>query len=67
MKKKEEVKGLSAKELDERIDAETISLEQLKINHSVSPLDNPSLIKQKRRNIARLLTELRTRELQTIN
>ena len=33
------------------------------LNHSVSPLDNPTKIKEKRRDIARFLTELRQREL----
>jgi large subunit ribosomal protein L29 len=33
------------------------------LNHSISPLDNPSQIKQLRRTIARMKTELRQREL----
>ena len=35
----------------------------LKLNHSISPLDNPSQIKVVRRTIARLATELRQREI----
>ena len=50
-------------EYHERIDAETSSLNQNRINHSISPLDNPSAIKEQRRSIARLNTELRQREL----
>jgi large subunit ribosomal protein L29 len=57
-----EVKELSTKEIAERIDAEKTSLEQKKINHSISPLDNPSQIKEHRRTIARLLTELHQRK-----
>jgi large subunit ribosomal protein L29 len=38
-------------------------LTRLKLNHAVSPLDNPLKIKQTRKNIARLMTELRKREL----
>ena len=56
-----EIRELSIKELHERIDAETSSLNQNRINHS--PLDNPSAIKEQRRSIARLNTELRQREL----
>jgi large subunit ribosomal protein L29 len=67
MKNKVEVKGLSTKELAERIDAETNSLHQLKINHSISPLDNPSKIKDLRRTIARMKTELHERENRTTN
>ncbi|MDR1114644.1 MAG: 50S ribosomal protein L29 [Tannerella sp.] len=61
-----EVKGLNTKELKERIDAEVTSLNQMKINHSISPLDNPAQIKHLRRTIARLKTELHQRE-QIIN
>lgn len=56
-----EVRELSDKELLERLDAEKIALTQLKLNHSVSPLDSSSDIKKKRRDIARFLTELRQR------
>ena len=58
-----EVRELSTKELVERMDAEMSSLDQKQINHSISPLDNPSVIKDQRRTIARLKTELRQREL----
>jgi ribosomal protein L29 len=61
--KSKEIKELSTKELLERIDAEAFSLNQNKINHSISPLDNPSAIKEQRRTVARLKTELRQREL----
>jgi large subunit ribosomal protein L29 len=57
-----EVKELSTKEIEERIEAEKISLDQKKINHSISPLDNPSQIKEQRKTIARLLTELHQRK-----
>ena len=65
--KSAEVKGLSTKELKERVDAEATSLSQMKINHSVSPLDSPAKIKQLRRTVARLKTELHQREQQTNN
>jgi large subunit ribosomal protein L29 len=65
--KNAEVKGLNTKELKEKIDAETASLNQMKINHSISPLDNPAKIKQLRRTIARLKTELHQREQQINN
>ena len=58
-----EIRELSSKELLERIEAETSSLSKNRINHSISPLDNPSVIKDQRRTIARLKTELRQREL----
>jgi large subunit ribosomal protein L29 len=62
-KVKEELKELSDKDLQERVEAEISELNQLKISHSINPLDNPYSIKQKRKNIARILTELRARQL----
>jgi len=62
-KVKEELKELSDKDLQERVEAEISELNQLKISHSINPLDNPDSIKQKRKNIARILTELRARQL----
>ncbi len=58
-----EIEQLTTKELEERIDGEKSLLARLKMNHAVSPLDNPNQIKEARRNVARLLTELRKREL----
>jgi len=65
--KRAEIKSLSTKELRERVDADTVALEQMKINHSISPLDSPAKIKQLRRTIARVKTELWQREHQTNN
>jgi large subunit ribosomal protein L29 len=39
------------------------NLVRLRLNHAVSPLDNPLKIKESRKNIARLKTILRQREL----
>jgi large subunit ribosomal protein L29 len=59
----EELKELSDKDLQERVEAEVNELNQLKIGHTINPLDNPDSIKQKRKNIARIHTELRARQL----
>ena len=40
--KKAEVKELGSKELQERLDAAVAALNQMEINHSISPLDSPS-------------------------
>jgi len=58
-----EIKELNNKEIQERMDAEIEHLGRLKLNHSISPLDNPLQIKEVRRTIARLATELRQREI----
>jgi large subunit ribosomal protein L29 len=57
-----EIRELNTKELIERIDAETASLNQKLINHSITPMDNPAQIKKLRRTIARMKTDLRQRE-----
>ena len=59
-----EIRDLTTPELNERLDAEIKAYEQKKINHSISPLDNPSVITKSRREIARMKTELRKRELE---
>jgi large subunit ribosomal protein L29 len=61
--KNSEIKELTTKELIEKIDIEKTQLTRLKLNHAVSPLDNPLKITQTRKDIARLKTELRKREL----
>lgn len=63
--KQAEIKQLTNKELNERIVDEKELLAKLKINHAISPLDNPKKISTIRRNIARLKTELRKRELES--
>jgi large subunit ribosomal protein L29 len=57
-----EIKELSNQELLERIDNEKTSLVRMKLNHAISPMDNPNIIGTSRKVIARLLTELRQRE-----
>ena len=61
--KTKEIKELETQELVERIEAEVAKYERMKFNHTVSPLENPSLIKAARRDIARMKTVLRQREL----
>lgn len=50
-------------EILERLDEEKRQLVKLRLNHAVSPLENPNKIKAYRRTIARLETELRHRVL----
>ena len=58
-----EIREIATNELAERIEAEVANYNQMVLNHSISPLDNPAQIKQQRRTIARMKTELRQREL----
>ena len=61
--KTSEIKELSTTDLLERIDTERTMLVRMRLNHAITPLDNPHKIKQVKLTIARLLTELRSREL----
>jgi len=61
--KSTEIKELSTQELLERIDNERTTLVRMKLNHAISPLENPQKIKESRKTIARLMTEKRKREM----
>jgi large subunit ribosomal protein L29 len=61
--KASEVRELSTPDLLERIDSERNMLLRMKLNHAITPLDNPRKLKETKVTIARLLTELRKREL----
>jgi len=61
--KNSEIKELSTQELIERIEAESVNYQTMGLNHSISPLENPSQIAKLRKTIARMKTELRSREL----
>ncbi len=61
--KKVEIKELGTKDLRDRLEVAEKEYLQAKVNHSISPLDNPAKITQDRRMIARMKTELRYREL----
>ncbi len=58
-----DIQELTTKEIKELIVEEEVGLTKLKITHTVSPIDNPMKIKDIRRKLARLKTELRKREL----
>ena len=58
-----EIRELSTAELKERVEAEVTRYAQMKLNHAISPLENPEMLKQLRRDIARMKGELRSREL----
>lgn len=58
-----EIREIATNELTERIEAEVANYNQMVLNHSISPLDNPAQIKKLRRTIARMKAELHQREL----
>jgi len=61
--KTSEIKELSTSDLIERIDTERTMLVRMKLNHAITPLDNPQKVREVKLTIARLLTEMRKREM----
>ena len=62
--KKENLQGLSADELRTELGAEQDRLLKLKFAHAVSPVENPMRIRESRKRIARLHTELTVKSRQ---
>jgi large subunit ribosomal protein L29 len=61
--KQQVVSELSTPELKERLTEEQLLLSRLNMNHATSPIENPNKIKEQRKTIARIHTEIRKREL----
>ncbi|MBO4965021.1 MAG: 50S ribosomal protein L29 [Muribaculaceae bacterium] len=62
--KKEEIKELSIPELKASIEAAEKAYRELKVTHAISPIDNPAKITADRREIARMKTVLRQKEIE---
>jgi large subunit ribosomal protein L29 len=60
--KNSEIIELTTNEIVERIDTESEKLTRMRLAHAVSPVENPIKIKDARRDIARLKTELHKRQ-----
>ena len=56
--KTSEIRELSVIDLQEKIETEKVNLNKLNIEHSISPVENPTRIRKARRDIARMLTIL---------
>lgn len=57
------IKDLSETDLAARIKEDELRLKKLKFAHTISPLENPMNLRGLRKELARLKTELRKREL----
>ncbi|MGY8940850.1 MAG: 50S ribosomal protein L29 [Flavobacteriales bacterium] len=56
-----EIRQLSATDLVERIEVEREALAKLRFNHTVAGLESTTALKNMKRDLARLLTELNAR------
>lgn len=59
------LKEMSEADLKARIDEDELRIKKLKFAHAVSPLENPMTLRDVRRDLARLKTELRSKQLGT--
>lgn len=65
--KNSEIRDLTHREIEEKIQVEQLQLVRLRINHKVTELENPHVITEAKKLIARLKTEKRRRELANKN
>ena len=57
-----EIRQLSDKDLQERLELERDALAKLRFNHTIAGLESPKTLSEKKRDIARLLTEQNARK-----
>ncbi len=62
--KASEVREMSISDLHDRIEVEKANLESMKINHTISPLEDTSKLAKARKDIARMMTILAEKEKQ---
>ena len=62
--KASEIREMSIADLRERIELEKANLDNMKINHTISPLEDTSKINKVRKDIARMMTILAEKESQ---
>jgi len=58
------LKDFSEGDLQARVSEDTVRLKKLEFAHAISPLENPMSIRNLRKDIARVKTELKNRKLQ---
>jgi large subunit ribosomal protein L29 len=57
------IKDLNTNDLKTRISEDQLRLKKLEFAHAISPLENPMSVRALRRDIARLKTELKRKEV----
>lgn len=57
------VREMTTQEIKDQLVEERLNYSRMKMAHTISPLENPASLNHTRKNIARLSTELRSREI----
>jgi large subunit ribosomal protein L29 len=60
---KKSIQGLNEQDLQARIKEDELRLKKLEFAHAISPLENPMSIRGLRKELARLKTELKKKQL----
>ena len=60
---KKSIQSLSVEDLGARIKEDELRLKKLEFAHALSPLENPMSIRSLRRELARLKTELKKKQI----
>jgi large subunit ribosomal protein L29 len=60
---KKSIQALSEEDLKARIQEDELRLKKLEFAHAISPLENPMSIRSLRREVSRLKTELKKKQL----
>lgn len=64
--KNSELRGLSLDELKNKLAVEMENYSKLKFAHSITPIENPMKIRENRKLVARIQTEIRVKELNQV-
>ncbi len=62
-----ELKSVSDADLQDQLGESTVSLEKMRFDHTVNGIENPLQLRAVRRDIARIKTEIRRRELEALS
>lgn len=62
-----ELGNASDADLQDQLNETTVSLEKMKFDHTVNGIENPLRLREVRRDIARIKTEIRRRELAALS
>ena len=64
--KNSELRGLSLDELKNKLAVEKENYSKLKFAHSITPIENPMKIRESRKLVARIQTEIKSKELNQV-
>mgnify|MGYP002634389960 CR=1 FL=1 len=55
------IREMTTEEIEDKLVDERATVAKMKMQHAISPLENPLVLKEKRKDVARLMTELTAR------